>query len=254
MRKIILITIFFFGLFAVCDVYAQTTQNSVSTPVGLKIQFDTGGGPEDYSQSIKILLLLTALSLAPSAIIMCTSFTLILIVLGMLRQALGTQSEPQGQILSAISLFLTIFIMAPVWTKINDTAIKPYTAKQITQQQAWDLGIQPVREFMLKQTGEKELALFVDMSGRKFATVNDLSLDVLIPAFMVSELKTAFQMGFLIFLPFIVIDMVVSTILMSLGMMMLPPMMISMPIKILFFVLADGWTLLIKGIVTSFSL
>ncbi|HBA85818.1 MAG TPA: flagellar biosynthetic protein FliP [Verrucomicrobia bacterium] len=228
--------------------------NAALMPMGLKVQFDSATSPKEVSQSIRILLLLTALSLAPSAIIMTTSFTRILIVLGFLRQALGTQQTPPAQVITGMALFLTIFVMMPIWTKINTDAIQPYIAEQITQQEAWQKGIAPLRAFMEKQVGASELALFVELRGADKDKKKEVPLEALIPAFMISELKTAFQLGFLIYLPFLVIDLVIASSLMSLGMMMLPPMMISLPIKLLFFVLADGWTLLIRGVVSSFSL
>ncbi len=226
--------------------------NAALQPMGLRVQFDGASSPKDVSQSIRILLLLTALSLAPSAIIMTTSFTRILIVMGFLRQAMGTQQTPPAQILTGMSLFLTIFIMAPVFQKINTDAVQPYMAEQITQEEAWDKGLQPLRAFMEKEVGAAEVALFVELSGVDADKEKEVPMTALIPAFMISELKIAFQLGFLIYLPFLVIDLVIASSLMSLGMMMLPPMMISLPIKLLFFVLADGWTLLIRGVVSSF--
>jgi flagellar biosynthetic protein FliP len=232
--------------------YAQTTGTTL--PMGIRIQMDGAATPQEASKSIQILLLLTALSLAPSAIIMCTSFTRILIVFGFLRQAMGTQQTPPAQIVAGIALFLTLFIMMPVWTKINDDALKPYMAGQITQEEAFTRGVVPLRTFMGKQTGKEELKLFVELAGAKPPrTLDDVPLQVLIPAFMISELKTAYQMGFLIYLPFLVLDLVIASSLMSLGMMMLPPMMISLPVKLLFFVLADGWSLVVRGIVQSFA-
>lgn len=232
-----------------------STATNILKPMGFQIQFNPASSREDVSTSIKILILMTVLSLAPSFMIMMTSFTRILIVFGFLRQAMGTQNTPPTQVLTGLSLFLTIFIMAPVWQKINTDAVQPYTKNTISQEEAWDKGIAPIRSFMLRQTGTKELALFVELSGSQPAkTAEEISLVVLTPAFMTSELKTAFQLGFLIYLPFLVIDLVVSTSLMALGMMMLPPMMVSLPIKILFFVLADGWTLLIRNLVTSFKM
>jgi len=253
-RRMVLVCCFVTAWFALAEpIQAQT--NAPSAPMGISIKFDSPGTPKDMSQALRIFLLMTALSLAPSAIIMMTSFTRILIVLGFLRQALGTQQDPPGQILAGMSLFLTIFIMMPVWQKINTDAIQPYTSSQITQEEAWEKGVAPLKTFMGKQTGEKELMLFLELSKSAVpAKMEDVSLHVLIPAFMITELKTAFQMGFLIFLPFLVIDLVIASTLMSLGMMMLPPMMISLPIKLLFFVLADGWVLVMKGISTSFSL
>ena len=224
-------------------------------PMGISIKVDSADSPKDVSQSIKIVLLLTALSLAPSAIIMMTSFTRILIVFGLLQRALGTQQTPPAQVTAAMSLFLTIFIMMPVFQKINTDAVKPYLEEKISHEEAWEKGLAPLRQFMGRQTGESELALFVELSGEDMpSSLDDVGTATLIPAFMISELKTALQMGFLIYLPFLVIDLVIACSLMSLGMMMLPPMMISLPIKILFFVLADGWVLLVRGIVTSFSL
>ena len=240
------------GLMAGGAAYAQQA-GGTTLPMGLHIQLDGAGTPQETSKSIQILLMLTALSLAPSAIIMCTSFTRILIVFGFLRQAMGTQQTPPAQIMAAMALFLTLFIMMPAWNKINQDAIKPYMAGEITQEQAFDRGVVPLRTFMGKQTGKEELRLFVELSKSKPPrSLEDVPLTVLIPAFMISELKTAYQMGFLIYLPFLVLDLVIASSLMSLGMMMLPPMMISLPVKLLFFVLADGWNLVVRGIVQSF--
>jgi flagellar biosynthetic protein FliP len=234
---------------------AEAASKTDEGAFGIRIEMDGDGSPQQVSKSLKILMLMTVLSLAPSAIVMMTSFTRVLIVLGFLRSAMGTQGAPPGQVLSSMAVFLTIFIMFPVWTNVSNNAIKPYMAEEISETVAWERGIAPIRRFMLDQTGGRELELFVEMSQREVPeTAEDVALDVLIPAFMLSELKTAFQMGFLVFLPFLVIDLVIASSLMSLGMMMLPPMMISMPIKILFFVLADGWTLVIRGIVSSYSL
>lgn len=239
------------GLVACGAAYAQTTGTTL--PMGISIKLDGAGTPQETSKSIQILLLLTALSLAPSAIIMCTSFTRILIVFGFLRQAMGTQQTPPAQIMAAMSLFLTMFIMMPAWNKINQDAIKPYMAGEITQEQAFTRGVAPLRTFMGKQTGKEELKLFVELSKSKPPrTLEDVPLNVLIPAFMISELKTAYKMGFLIYLPFLVLDLVIASSLMSLGMMMLPPMMISLPVKLLFFILADGWNLVVRGIMQSF--
>jgi flagellar biosynthetic protein FliP len=242
------------ALWAVLGAAASAQSAGTALPLGIRIQMDPAGSPQEVSRSIRIFLMLTALSLAPSAIIMCTAFTRILIVFGFLRQALGTQQTPPGQIMAAMSLFLTVFIMMPVWTQINTDAIQPYMAEQITQQEAFTRGAVPLHRFMGKQTGKEELKLFVELSGAKPpASIDDVPIHVMIPAFMISELKTAFQMGFLIYLPFLVIDLVIASCLMSLGMMMLPPMMIALPVKMLFFVLADGWTLVVRGIVRSFQ-
>ncbi len=220
---------------------------------GIRVQVEKADTPEAMSAPIKIFLLLTALSLAPSAVVMMTSFTRILVVLGFLRQALGTQQEPPGQLLAAMSLFLTIYVMMPVWSRINEDALQPYLEQRLSEKEAWVRAAVPLKRFMLEQTGDKELRFFYDLARRPLPERReDVPLDTLIPAFMISELKTAFQMGFLLYLPFLVIDLVVATILMSLGMMMLPPMMISLPVKLLFFVLADGWTLVIRGVAASF--
>lgn len=230
----------------------QAAQTSLAAP-GVNIQIGTpGGDTEGLSQALRVVLLLTVLSLAPSFIILTTSFTRILVVLGFLRRALGTQSAPPAQVLAGLALFLTVFIMMPVWKQINENAIQPYQAQEITSQEAWTRGMKPLQEFMASQTGETEYQLFVEMSGKPAVQLNEAEMNVLVPAFVLSELKTAFKLGFLIYLPFLLIDLVTATILMSLGMMMLPPMMISLPIKILFFVLADGWTVLVRGILASF--
>ena len=226
--------------------------SSLNIP-GLNVQIGSGAeDPTKLTQTIRIVMLLTVLSLAPSVVIMATSFTRILVVFGFLRKALGTQSAPPSQVLTALSIFLTAFIMLPVWQEVNENAIKPYQAEQISDAEAWEAGTLPLRKFMARQVGEGEFALFADLSGEPPETLEGAPLNVLVPAFMLSELKTAFKLGFLVYLPFLLIDLVTATVLMSLGMMMLPPMTISMPIKILFFVLADGWTVLVQGMVESF--
>lgn len=215
------------------------------------------GGAADQGKAatvVQLLLILTVLSLAPAILLMLTSFTRILIVLSLLRHALGTQQMPSNQIVIGLALFLTFFIMAPVWQQVNDEALKPYYEDRITGEEAFNLAAAPVKNFMLKQTREKDLALFVKISKEKIPEKPlDISLPVLIPAFVISELKTAFQIGFLIFLPFFIIDIVVSSILLSMGMMMLPPIMISLPFKLLLFVLVDGWYLIVESLVRSFK-
>lgn len=210
--------------------------------------------PADVSVVLQIFFLITVISLAPSLLMMTTSFTRIVVVLSFLRSALGTQQAPSNQILVGLSLFLTFFIMAPVWQQVNSQALQPYKAQTITQEEALKRGIAPVRKFMLAQVREKDLALFINLSKLpKPKNSDDIPTMTLIPAFMVSELKTAFQIGFLIFIPFLVLDMVVASVLMSMGMMMLPPVMISLPFKILLFVLVDGWGLVIGSLVKSFG-
>jgi len=220
---------------------------------GIGISIDTGeaGGS---STAIQILVVLTVLTLAPSILIMMTGFTRILIVMGFVRNALGTPTMPPNQVLIGLSLFLTLFVMFPTFSKINETAVKPYQAKEITQEKALDNAQKPMREFMFRQVDEKDLALFVRLAdAERPETRADVPTHVLIPAFLISELKTAFQIGFLIFVPFLIIDMVVASTLMSMGMIMLPPVMISLPFKILLFVLVDGWGLTIESLVVSFG-
>lgn len=222
-----------------------------STGSTFQITYDNGNG--EINGALRIMLLLTAISFAPAAMIMLTSFTRIIIVLHFTRSAIGTQTAPPNQVLIGISIFLTLFIMGPIFTQINNTAIKPYEAGEITQEQAIDLGMEPIREFMYRQTQSKDVSVFMEISGNEWdGTPEGIPTSVLIPSFVLSELRTSFIIGFLIYIPFIVIDMVVSSILMSMGMMMLPPTTISMPFKILLFVLADGWNLVIVNLVKSF--
>jgi len=207
----------------------------------------------EVSILIQILILLTVLSLAPAILIMMTSFTRLVIVFSFLRSALGTQQMPPNQILIGLSLFLTFFIMTPVWSTVHEKALVPYQEKKISQGQAIDEALKPVRQFMFKQTREKDLALFVNMAKiSKPKNKEEIPTTVLLPAYMISELKTAFQIGCLLYIPFLIIDMVVSSILLSMGMMMLPPVMISLPFKALLFVLVDGWNLIVGSLVKSF--
>jgi len=217
--------------------------------IGLGEAKDAG----EVSILIQILILLTVLSLAPAILIMMTSFTRLVIVFSFLRSALGTQQMPPNQILIGLSLFLTFFIMTPVWSTVHEKALVPYQEKKISQGQAIDEALKPVRQFMFKQTREKDLALFVNMAKiSKPKNKEEIPTTVLLPAYMISELKTAFQIGCLLYIPFLIIDMVVSSILLSMGMMMLPPVMISLPFKALLFVLVDGWNLIVGSLVKSF--
>jgi flagellar biosynthetic protein FliP len=210
--------------------------------------------PERLSLSLQLLLLLTVLSLAPALIIMVTSFTRLAVVFSFLRHALGTQQMPPNQILIALALFLTVFIMAPVWQEIQEKAVNPYINQKMTGEEAVKKGLEPLRAFMLKQTREKDLALFVSITKTpRPKNAGDVPLSSMIPAFMISELRTAFEIGFLLYLPFLIIDMVVASVLLSMGMMMLPPVMISMIFKILLFVLVDGWNLVVGSLVKSFQ-
>ncbi len=212
-----------------------------------------GGSAQDNAASIQIVLLLTVLALAPSILIMMTSFTRIIIVLGFMRNALGLHQMPPNQVLMGLALFLTFFIMSPVISDINENAYKPYVNEQITQQQAFDNSVGPLKSFMLGQTYSKDLNMFLQLAKREVPeALEDIPMNTVIPAFITSELKRAFQMGFFIFIPFIVIDMIVASTLMAMGMMMLPPSMISLPFKVLLFVMVDGWGLAIKTLVASF--
>lgn len=212
------------------------------------------GEDSSLATTLQMLLILTVISLAPSIIIMVTSFTRILIVLHFVRSALGTQTTPPNQILIGLALFLTLFIMSPTLSKINTEAVKPLSAGEITAEEALDAGLAPIREFMFLETRNEELALFVDIAGiETVETADDIPTWVLVPAFIISELRAAFIIGFLIYIPFIVIDMVVSSTLMAMGMMMLPPTTISMPFKILLFIMADGWTLVIENVLRTFK-
>lgn len=220
----------------------------------INIGMQPANTPQDFTNGMQILIWLTILSLAPSILIMTTSFVRIVIVLSLLRQALGVATLPPNQVLTSLALILTFFIMSPTFSKINEQALQPYMKNQITQQAALDRGIQPVRDFMFKQTSQKELALFVKMAKlEKPNNTDDIPTFVLIPAFILSELKTAFTIGFVIFLPFLVIDIVVSSILVAMGMMFLPPTMIALPFKLIMFVMVDGWFLIVKSLVEGFA-
>jgi flagellar biosynthesis protein FliP len=211
--------------------------------------------PKDYVDNIKLLIILTILTLLPSIIIMITSFTRIVVVFSFLKSALGAQQSIPNQILTGLAIFLTVFIMKPVYMEINDKAIKPYIEESITQEEAMEIGSKPLRDFMLKETRQKDLELFIETSGtdNKEITKDNIPLSVVIPAFAISELKTAFEIGFLIYLPFLIIDMVVASVLMSMGMFMIPPVMVSLPFKLLLFVMVDGWNLIVKSLIMGFG-
>ena len=247
--------------FAVASGVDKTTQDEISGQPDiddntLDINISSNAGSMKLESTLQILIMLTILSLAPSILIMVTSFTRIVVVFHFLRTALGTQTTPPNQVIVGLALFITIAIMSPVFTEVNTKAIKPYTAGKIKQEQAIEKGLSPLREFMLKQTREKDLKLFMDLNKKSADDIkdyDDIPITIVIPAFMISELRAAFIIGFLIYLPFIVIDMVVASTLMSMGMMMLPPTTISLPFKLLLFVLADGWNLVIGQLVNSFN-
>ena len=218
------------------------------------IQMPDGDNPAQTSVVLQIFLLLTVLSLAPAILIMLTSFTRIAIVLSVLRQAIGTQSMPPNQVIIGLALFLTFFVMSPVWEKVNQAALTPYLESQITQQEALGRAMEPVRDFMFKQTREKDLAMLMEIAkAPRPKSLADVPTTVLIPSFIISELKTAFQMAFMLYVPFLIIDMVVASVLLSMGMMMLPPVMISLPFKLMLFVLADGWHLIVGSLVKGFG-
>ncbi len=211
------------------------------------------GGGQNYTLSLQTLILLTSLTFLPAALLMMTGFTRIIIVLSLLRQALGTQSAPPNQVMIGLALFLTFFVMSPVIDKIYTDAYQPLAENRITMQEAMDKGAEPLKAFMMKQTRESDLALFVKMAQiEKIETPEQVPLRVLVPAFMTSELKTAFQIGFAIFIPFLIIDMVVASVLMAMGMMMVSPAIVSLPFKLMLFVLVDGWQLLLGSLVQSF--
>lgn len=245
------VAVFLAAGFVLClgaTAYAQVTLPTVN------LGYKTVDQPQELVSNIKILLGLTVLTLAPAILIMMTSFTRIIIVLSFVRQALGTQNVPPNQLLVGLALFMTLFIMTPFFNQINNDAIQPFLKNSITQDEAIDKGLAPIRTFMFNQTRDADLALFVSMSAtEKPNTRADVPTHVLIPAFIISELKTAFQIGFIVYLPFLVIDMVAASVLMAMGMMMLPPVIISLPFKIMLFVLVDGWSLIVGSLVKSFG-
>jgi len=217
------------------------------------MEFFNTSTPENVSTSVKLLLLLTVLSLGPSILILMTSFTRIIVVLSFVRTSLGTQQMPPNQVLIGLALFLTFFVMAPTLSEVNEQALTPLFNEEINLEEAYNRASLPFKEFMSVHTRQKDLELFLNYSGAdRPETIEDIPLTALVPAFAISELKTAFQIGFMIFIPFLVIDMVVASILMSMGMMMLPPVMISLPFKILLFVLVDGWYLIVKSLLQTF--
>lgn len=222
--------------------------------VSVGLTLNSNSDETTLSGTLQILLLITVISLAPSILVMVTSFTRIIVVLHFLRTAIGTQSSPPNNVLIGLSLFLTLFIMSPVFAQVKTEALDPLSANEITQEEALDRGLQPIRGFMLNQTRQDDLRLFMDIAKMDTVeSVDEIPITVIIPSFIISELRAAFIIGFMIYIPFIVIDMVVASVLMSMGMMMLPPTTISMPFKILLFILADGWNLVIGNLVNSFN-
>jgi flagellar biosynthesis protein FliP len=243
-----------FGLLIVLLSSSAIGAESLPMLPTLKIGIEEAGDPRQVSMLLQILFLLTILSLAPAILIMMTSFTRLAIVFSLVRHALGTQQMPPNQILIGLALLLTFFIMTPVYTRINTEALQPFLAEEISQETALKKALQPIREFMFKHTRKKDLSLFIDISkSERPENLEQIPTTVLLPSFVLSELKTAFQIGFLIYIPFLVIDMVVASVLLSMGMMMLPPIMVSLPFKLMLFVLIDGWQLLVGSMVKSFA-
>jgi flagellar biosynthetic protein FliP len=231
---------------------AETALGAAAALPAISIQLGDAGG-SGPSVAMQIVLLLTVLSLAPALFVMVTSFTRIVIVLAFLRQALGTQQVPPNQVLVGLAMFMTFFIMSPVWDKIHADALQPYFDQKISQEDALTRAAKPLRQFMLKQVREKDLALFVHIAKLDPPkTPDDIPIQIVIPAFIVGELRTAFQIGFVIAIPFMIVDMVVASVLMSMGMMLLPPVLVSIPFKLVLFVLADGWLLIVSSMVGSF--
>lgn len=255
-KSILMLAIFGAILFApLCCVFAADNEPAGITGLPtVKFSVSNTNEPKEVVDTIKIVAILTVLTLAPAILIMMTSFTRIIVVLSFLRQAIGTQQLPPNQLIIGLALFLTFFVMAPVWNQVNKEAVQPYLAKQLTQEEALDKAMNPIRKFMFAQTRNDDLALFLDLTNApRPKTKKDVSTLVLIPSFMISELKTAFQIGFLLYLPFLILDMVVASVLMAMGMMMLPPIIISLPFKIMLFVLVDGWQLVVGSLVRSFN-
>jgi flagellar biosynthesis protein FliP len=241
---------YFFAVVAFAGVILPCVTHAAGLPA---VTVQNSGGAQTYSLTLQILILMTAITLLPAALLMMTGFTRIVIVLAILRQALGAGQAPPNQVLIGLALFLTLFVMAPVIERINAEAVQPYAEDKITATVALERGVVPLKQFMLEQTRESDIASFVRIAGGKgYATPQDVPLSILVPAFATSELKSAFQIGFLIFIPFVIIDLVVASVLMSMGMMMLSPMLISLPFKIMLFVLVDGWALVMGTLASSF--
>mgnify|MGYP006316014755 FL=1 len=243
-------------LFAATSFAQQTQQTqSLSFPLPkLDVQIGSSDNPQDVSVTLQILLLMTILALAPSIMIMTTAYLRIIIVFHFLKSALGTQQMPPGQLLAGVALFVTFFVMAPTWNKVNEEALKPLMDEKITTEEAYNKGIEPIREFMFRNVRDEDLGLFISLANMKRPdNRSELPTYIVIPAFVISELRTGFIIGFFLFFPFLMVDMIISSILMSMGMMMLPPMLVSLPFKILLFILVDGWNLIIGSVVRSFA-
>jgi flagellar biosynthetic protein FliP len=253
MRKIS-VALWVLATLLLCHLPAMSAEVKPLPLPHVSIALDGAQAPENIGSSLQIVILLTVLTLAPAILIMTTSFARIVVVLSLLRQALGTQQLPPNQVIIGLAMFLTFFVMAPVWQQIHSQALQPYLAKEIGQEEGFHRALEPVRAFMLKQTRERDLGLFLSMAQQEQPrNRDDVPTLVLIPSFITSELKTAFQIGFLLYIPFLVLDMVVASGLISMGMMMLPPVVISLPLKLMLFVLVDGWYLVVGSLVRSFQ-
>jgi flagellar biosynthetic protein FliP len=253
LATLVLAAIAFGVLLSACGGEAQIGGAEITVSSGEEETAATTPG-QQFSTGLELVLLLTIITLVPTLLLMMTSFTRIIIVLSFIRTALGVPQLPPNQVLLGLALFMTIFVMAPVWTEINEDAVQPLQSGEISQQEALNRASDPLREFMFEQTRERDIALFMQMGQlERPQSEADVPTWVLVPAYVISELKTAFQMGFLIFIPFLIIDLIVSSTLMSMGMMMLPPVIVSLPFKILLFVMVDGWDLIVKSLVTSFG-
>lgn len=244
-------------VFVLGSIAAMILSNSASAQTSvptLSVNLSETDNPGDIVPALKIVAMLTILAVAPAILLMMTSFTRIVVVLSFVRQALGTQTMPPNQVIVGLAMFLTFFTMNPVISHVTENSLNPYLEKKITQEQAWDEAIKPIRKFMLAETRKSDLGMFFNIAKLPKPNVpEDVPMNVLMPAFMISELKTAFQIGFLIYIPFLIIDMVVSSVLMAMGMMMLPPTVVSLPFKLILFVLVDGWALIVDSVVKSFS-
>lgn len=255
-NKNLLIIFLLLVAFTVPSFAQQTTQTqSLSLPLPkLDVQVGSSNNGQDVSITLQILLLMTILALAPSIMIMTTAYLRIIIVFHFLKSALGTQQMPPGQLLAGVALFITFFVMAPTWNKVNEDALKPLMDEKITTEEAYNKGIEPIREFMFKHVRDEDLGLFISLANlNRPNNRTELPTYIVIPAFVLSELRTGFIIGFFLFIPFLMVDMIVSSILMSMGMMMLPPMLVSLPFKILLFILVDGWNLIVGSVVRSFG-
>lgn len=251
-RRLLIAVLIAVALAWPCGALAADGQGSVPL---FRVDIDENPSTGKVGVVMQIFLIMTVLSLAPSILVMLTSFTRIAIVLSLLRQAIGSNQIPPSQIIIGLSLFLTFFIMTPVWQTVNQQAVKPYLANEIGSQEAFQKAMQPIRKFMIKQTREKDLSMMVEVAKMpRPKNIDDVPTHVLIPSFIISELKTAFQIGFMLYVPFLIIDMVVASVLLSMGMMMLPPVMVSLPFKLMIFVLTDGWYLIVGSLVKSFAL